>query len=172
MTVNVGEGTPVTGNFANINWGNGPFFLKSEIDPQGGFNYSITGIQQLLSVPYALYASQAGNVPAFAIIPTDSGYVISITEAGSAPQAFFLRQGTPGPQGPQGEPGNNGADGNGIASIAKTGEAGLLLLPTRMATVMLLSKSERSVGWPKTCAAPSMLTAAPSPPIFLMELVQ
>ncbi|MBR4535522.1 MAG: hypothetical protein IKO62_02560 [Bacteroidales bacterium] len=124
MTVEVGDGSVVSGVFTDINWANGPYYLKSEIDPTGGFNYNITGVQELLSVPYALYASQAGNVPAFAVIPTDTGYVISITQAGSTPQAFFLRQGTPGPQGPQGEPGNNGADGNGIASIAKTGEVG------------------------------------------------
>ncbi len=111
MTVEVGNGTPVSGNFASINWGNGPFFLKSEIDPEGGFNYNIAGIQQLLSVPYALYASQAGNIPAFAIIPTDSGYVVTITQPGGTPQTFFLRQGTPGPQGPQGPQGAAGADG-------------------------------------------------------------
>lgn len=108
MTIEVGDGMPVTGTFANINWANGPFFLKSEIDPNGGTNYSITGIQQLLSVPYAIYASQAGNVPEFAIIPTDSGYVISISSNGGLPQTFFLRQGTPGPQGPQGEQGPAG----------------------------------------------------------------
>lgn len=111
MTIEVGDGTPVTGTLANINWANGPFFLKSEIDPNGGSNYSITGVQELLSVPYALYAGTAGNVPSFAVVPVDSGYVISITEAGSAPQTFFLRQGTAGPEGPQGPAGNAGADG-------------------------------------------------------------
>ena len=121
MTVEIGEGTPLTGTFASINWAEGPFFLKSEIDPQGGSNYSINGIQQLLSVPYALYANQAGNVPAFAIIPTDTGYYVSITEAGSTPQTFFLRQGTPGPQGPQGPTGATGAAGNdGFSPVVTT----------------------------------------------------
>ena len=59
MTVEVGEGSVVSGSFTSINWANGPYFLKSEIDPTGGFNYNITGVQELLSVPYALYASQA-----------------------------------------------------------------------------------------------------------------
>ena len=31
MTIEVGEGIPEIGAFANIDWGNGPFFLKSEI---------------------------------------------------------------------------------------------------------------------------------------------
>ena len=98
MTVEVGDGTPLQGDFTSINWANGPYYLKSEIDPAGGFNYTITGVQQLLSVPYALYASQAANVPAFVVVPTDSGYVLTITQDGGAPQSFFLRQGTPGPR--------------------------------------------------------------------------
>jgi len=61
VTLNIGEGTVVFGNLNNINWGAGTFFLKSEIDPNGGSNYSVTSTQQLLSVPYALYANEAGN---------------------------------------------------------------------------------------------------------------
>ena len=61
VTMNIGEGTVVYGSFAAINWSAGTFFLKSEIDPTGGSSYSITSTQQLLSVPYALYANEAGN---------------------------------------------------------------------------------------------------------------
>jgi uncharacterized protein (TIGR02145 family) len=61
MTVEIGGGAPTTGVFANIDWANGPYFLKSEIDPTGGINYSIESVQQLMSVPYALYAKEAGN---------------------------------------------------------------------------------------------------------------
>ena len=61
VTLNIGEGTVMFGNLNNINWGVGTFFLKSEIDPNGGSNYSVTSTQQLLSVPYALYANEAGN---------------------------------------------------------------------------------------------------------------
>ena len=61
MTVEIGGGTPTTGNFANINWANGPFFLLTEIDPAGGSSYLVSSMQQLLSVPYALYAQEAGN---------------------------------------------------------------------------------------------------------------
>ena len=32
-----------------------------------------------MSVPYALYAAAAGNVPAFAVTPTDTGYVLVLT---------------------------------------------------------------------------------------------
>lgn len=44
-----------------INWANGPFFIKTETDPTGNTNFSITGISQVLSVPYALFASKTLN---------------------------------------------------------------------------------------------------------------
>ena len=40
---------------------NGSFSLKTETDPNGGGDYAVTSMQQLLSVPYALYARDAGN---------------------------------------------------------------------------------------------------------------
>ena len=55
-SIEIGGGTLVTGNFANINWANGPYFIKTETDPIGGTNYTITGTSQLLSVPYALFS--------------------------------------------------------------------------------------------------------------------
>ena len=111
MTLNIGDGNIVYGNFSTINWGDGPFFLKSEIDVSGGSNYTISSTQQLLSVPYALYSSKAGNVPAFTVVPTDTGYVISISQEGAATQTFVLRHGAPGPQGPPGETGPQGPQG-------------------------------------------------------------
>lgn len=43
--------------FDTINWSNGTYFLKTDIDPAGGTSYSISGTSQLLSVPYALNAN-------------------------------------------------------------------------------------------------------------------
>jgi uncharacterized protein (TIGR02145 family) len=59
VTLEIGGGTLLSGNFANISWANGPFFVKTETDPNGGNNYTITNTSQLLSVPYALYAAKA-----------------------------------------------------------------------------------------------------------------
>ena len=61
MTLSIGGGTLLHGDFASIDWANGPYFLKAEIDPTGGTDYSVTSTQQLLSVPYALYSKEAGN---------------------------------------------------------------------------------------------------------------
>jgi hypothetical protein len=59
VTIEIGTGT-TTDNFSAINWANGPYFIKTETDPAGGTNYTITGTSQLLSVPYALYAEKTG----------------------------------------------------------------------------------------------------------------
>jgi uncharacterized protein (TIGR02145 family) len=64
VTIEIGDGTSLIGSFANINWANGSYFIKTETDPTGGSSYTITGTSQLLSVPYALQsniATTAGN---------------------------------------------------------------------------------------------------------------
>ena len=61
VTLSIGGGSVQQGTFANIDWANGPFYLKTETDPNGGSNYTVTTTQQLLSVPYALYAKTAEN---------------------------------------------------------------------------------------------------------------
>jgi len=43
--------------FDTINWANGPYFIKTETDPTGGTNYTISGSSQLLSVPYSLFSA-------------------------------------------------------------------------------------------------------------------
>jgi microcystin-dependent protein len=60
-SLNVGGGTTIQGVFANVNWGNGPYFLKTELDLNNGTNYMFMGTSQLLSVPYALYAAKSAN---------------------------------------------------------------------------------------------------------------
>jgi hypothetical protein len=51
VNLEIGSGTPVVGTFSAIDWTNGPYFIKSETDPNGGTAYSIEGTSQLLSVP-------------------------------------------------------------------------------------------------------------------------
>ena len=63
VSAEIGAGNVVSGSFQNINWGSGPYFIKTETDPAGGNNYSISSTEQLLSVPYALYAKTAASVP-------------------------------------------------------------------------------------------------------------
>ena len=63
VTVKIGSGTQVTGTFSSIVWSNGPYYIKTETDPSGGTTYSISGTSQLLSVPYAFYATNSEPGP-------------------------------------------------------------------------------------------------------------
>lgn len=55
----IGSGSATQGTFNNINWGGFAFFLQVEMD--AGSGYVDLGTTQLMSVPYALYAKEAGN---------------------------------------------------------------------------------------------------------------
>jgi hypothetical protein len=70
VTLDIGSGIPVIGSLSTINWGAGPFFIKTETDPAGGSNYLLTATSQLLSVPYSFYANKSGNgVPDNNVVP-------------------------------------------------------------------------------------------------------
>ena len=64
LTIEIGGGLPITGSFSGINWAAGPYYLKTETDPSGGTNYTITGTSQLLSVPYAMHAKTVETLAA------------------------------------------------------------------------------------------------------------
>lgn len=55
FTVQLGSSVPLT----NVNWADGSKFMQVEIDLGSGF--VDMGTQQMLSVPYALYAASAGS---------------------------------------------------------------------------------------------------------------
>lgn len=61
INLNIGEGGSKSGNISTINWGSDTYFIKVEMDEAGGNSYALSGTSQLLSVPYALYATNAGN---------------------------------------------------------------------------------------------------------------
>ena len=103
VSFEIGAGNPLSGTFAGIDWANGPYFVKTETDPTGGINYTISGVSQLLSTPYALYAKTSGSS-----IP--------------GPQGIQGLTGATGPQGIAGTNGTNGADG----AIGATGAQGTI----------------------------------------------
>ena len=63
VSIAVGGGTFLEGNFIKIDWANGPYFVKSEVDPEGGTNYSLVTTTLLSSVPYALFAANSQPGP-------------------------------------------------------------------------------------------------------------
>lgn len=72
LDLQIGGGTVVSGYFntgglftPGIYWGQ-PHFLKTEIDPLGGTNYTITSTSELLSVPVSNYAHVSGALHGWA----------------------------------------------------------------------------------------------------------
>ncbi len=61
FSLGIGSGTATSGTFASIDWANGPYFLKTELDNAG--TYVTLSTTQFLSVPYALYAGSVANAP-------------------------------------------------------------------------------------------------------------
>lgn len=128
----IGRGTVINGLFSNIDWGNGPFFCEISIDDAGGSNYLSMGVQQLLSVPYALYAKESGNGPVGATGP--QGPVGATGPAGATgpqgPIGPIGPTGAVGPAGPQGVIGANGPAGvagpqGPVGPAGTTGSIGL-----------------------------------------------
>lgn len=129
VTVQIGNGTVVTGTFSSIDWANGPYFSKVEVDPSGGASYTLSSTSQLMSVPYALYAltSGSGQGPA----GNDGVGIISTIDNGNGTFTFNYSDNTSfttsnltgpqGPAGPQGLAGANGNDGIGITSTVNNG---------------------------------------------------
>lgn len=63
VSLEIGAGTVESGDFATIDWANGPYFIKTETAVEAPLTtYTITGTSQLLSVPYALHAKTAESV--------------------------------------------------------------------------------------------------------------
>lgn len=69
-------------NLSVVNWSAGPFFIEVSIDPLNGTDYNSVGTQQLMSVPYALYAEKAGNVTPTPTLSINAPNVITNPSAG------------------------------------------------------------------------------------------
>ena len=64
IAIQIGTGTVVSGTFNTIDWGGNTHFVETAVDISGGTNYTVISTTQLMSVPYALYAKNAGSSPA------------------------------------------------------------------------------------------------------------
>ncbi len=62
VNLQIGQGTVNSGNFSTINWGNDSYFLNILLDQGSGF--VDIGTQQLISVPYAMFAKNSGSISA------------------------------------------------------------------------------------------------------------
>ncbi len=62
ISINIGTGSVVSGDFTTIDWGGDVYFLQIELDDEGGSNYQLMGTSQILSVPYSLYSTSSGEL--------------------------------------------------------------------------------------------------------------
>jgi hypothetical protein len=140
VSLEIGTGIVVSGDFTTIDWSTDSYFIKTETDPAGGTTYTITGTSQLMSVPFALYAKTSGN-GAGPIGPQgpagNDGATGASGQQGLAgndgvtgPQGLAGNGGAPGTTGQQGLAGNDGATGaDGPAgndgTTGATGQQGL-----------------------------------------------
>ena len=131
MTLEIGGGNVLQGIFKDIDWANGPYYLKTETDPNGGNNYSITSTQQMQSVPYALYVKEAAN--------NFSGDYNDLKNKPAIPQnigdlandaGFITMNDIPNP--PKGK-GETGSENTGVVNTEACGEIDLCELANRLA---------------------------------------
>ena len=122
----IGYGNQTGGSlnsFSSINWGIAEHFLKVELDIEGDGNFINMGSQQMMSVPYALYAETAGSgsgtgqdgVGIDSTINNGNGTITFVYTNGNS----FTTSNLQGPIGPQGATGSQGVQGpagaNGIS---------------------------------------------------------
>lgn len=61
VSLQIGTGTILFGNFSKIDWSKGPYYIFTETDPDGGLDYRLNGKSELLSVPFALFAANSSS---------------------------------------------------------------------------------------------------------------
>jgi uncharacterized protein (TIGR02145 family) len=65
VTVVIGTGHVIEGSLATIQWENGTYYIRTQIDLNGGSNYTYTNTNQVLTVPYAFHAKTAETLTVF-----------------------------------------------------------------------------------------------------------
>lgn len=128
----IGRGQAISGNFGAINWGNGPHFITLSFDPAGGTAFVPLGTQELLSVPYALYAGSS-NTPGPQGPQGPQG--VSITNSWVQGDSLYVAlsnsqtlntghvRGATGAQGVQGPAGGNGPQGVSVLNSWVMGDS-------------------------------------------------
>ena len=92
ISITVGQGSFLEGNFENIPWETGNLFIKIEVDPAGGNSFVEMGSSKLQAVPFAIYS-------------------LTGTPGPQGPQGEPGQTGPTGPQGPIGPIGPQGPQG-------------------------------------------------------------
>ena len=80
----VGVGNVVSGDLNKIDWSTHKYFIKTEIDPTGGKNYSVTNPIQLLSLPKLIRVKKKSKAvyKVNKMYPKLGGFVIKVESGG------------------------------------------------------------------------------------------
>ena len=95
VNLSIGNGTEPSGAFSDIDWGASTYFLKLSMDTEGGKDYKEVATTQIMPVPYALYAKEAGNVkgsnetPKFLINSSESGTIYDMMANKEVPFSVY-----------------------------------------------------------------------------------
>ncbi|MCX6269833.1 MAG: hypothetical protein NTU44_01190 [Bacteroidetes bacterium] len=102
VNLGIGDGMVESGDFSLINWADGPYFIKVEMDATGGNEFLLMGTSQLKSVPYALYAERSGDTSNAMPSGTSPGEMLYwngnawvLLPPGSYGQSLFFCNGVP-----------------------------------------------------------------------------
>lgn len=152
-----------TGNLATVNWGNASKYLKVEIDPAGGNNFSVLANSELVSVPYALYAVNGTPGPSGAQGPIgQTGATGAIGATGPAgPQGPIGLTGPAGPIGPQGPPGSFSLPYAGAGGTNNTAVFDLINTVTSTGPVMSLQNFNSTNSFPTLRINSNVTNASP-----------
>lgn len=130
-------GSVNTAGFSSINWAGGSRYLEVEVDDGSGSGFVSMGRIQMQSVPYALYAANAGGGLMGATGPTGAASTVAgptgatgaagATGATGAASVIPGPTGAAGPTGADGVTGTTGPIGPGITSIVANGDGTLTL---------------------------------------------
>lgn len=152
-----------TGNLANVNWGNASKYLKVEIDPAGGNNFSVLANSELVSVPYALYAVNGTPGPTGAQGPIgQTGATGAIGATGpTGPQGPIGLTGPAGPIGPQGPPGSFSLPYTGAGVTNNTAVFGLINTVASTGPVMDLQNFNSTNSFPTLRIHSNVTNASP-----------
>jgi hypothetical protein len=125
VTLEIGGGARVAGSM-NIAWSSALHYIKIETDINGAANYTLSSTQQLLSVPYALYAENSGSSGSVGPVGPqgpkgdkgDAGVQgLKGDQGDQGPKGDQGLQGIPGTKGDKGDVGAKGNDGTGVNII-------------------------------------------------------
>lgn len=73
LSIEIGAGTLLSGSLSSARWGESTYYLKTEVDQNGGSSYIPLGTSKMMAVPYAMYAQQ---VPYLQFDPTNQSVLL------------------------------------------------------------------------------------------------